>query len=437
MGVYNRIRLFVPSRRVHRGNPFILAIMLKVTTAMRKISGLRSRIWGVQGGQGAGKTFSILWIIADYANRTPNKEIFIASAELTKMRITVIKDFKKIMQSLGYWERSRFPGETLYIFPNGTFIKFIGLDKEDIGKGLRSDLMFVNEANKINFETYRELTSRAKRIIIDFNPNNKFWYHREVQTRRDCTHLNLTFNDNEQLSKEERAEILMYRTKGFDLQGNVINEYWANKWSIYGLGEIGGVEGRIFNWKPCSYLDYLKIDRPPIFWNDWGKSDPWAVGEAKYHDGRLLVHERNYRSENEWRQSLSVNQLRNIEGAGNEGLVTWRYKEMAIPQDSLIVCDSNRPEKILAIREMGWDYAFAAVKGPGSISAGIDTLQNLDVFYTDTSENIEFEQESYQWDTDRHGEVIDGKPKDINNHHMDGIRYVASYLLAEGVIRMA
>jgi phage terminase large subunit len=416
--------------------------MLKVTTALNKIASLRTRIWGVQGGQGAGKTFAILWLICDHANRTPKQEIFIASSELTKMRITVIKDFKKIMEALGYYEKSRFPGETMYLFPNGTFIKFIGLDKEDIGKGLRSDLMFVNEANKVNFETYRELTSRAKRIIVDFNPNNKFWYHREVMSRKDCTHLSLTFQDNEELSIEERTEILTYKEKGFDEKGNILNEYWANKWRIYGLGQIGGVEGRIFNWKKITYLDYLKIDRASIFYSDWGKSDPWAVGEAKYLDGQLFLHERNYRSENEWRASLNVAQLNNIEGRNpdgtvNEGLVTWRFNEMAIPKDHIIICDSNRQSKIIALRELGWDYAVGPIKGPGSINAGIDTLQNLDVFYTESSTNIEFEQEAYCWDTDRHGDVMDGKPKDINNHHMDGARYVAAYLASEGIIRVA
>jgi len=416
--------------------------MLKETTALRKIMNLKTRIWGVQGGQGAGKTFAILWLICDYAYKNADKEIFIASAELTKMRITVIKDFKKIMRDLGYFDKSRFPGETLYVFGNGTFIKFLGLDKEDVGKGLRSDLMFVNEANKTNFETYRELTSRAKRVIVDFNPNSKFWYHREVATRSDCTHVSLTFKDNEYLSKEERDEILGYKEKGYDMDGNVINEYWANKWRIYGLGEVGGVEGRIFNWKPCEYKDYLKIDRQTFFYSDWGKSDPWAIGEVKYLDGELYVHERNYMSENEWRQALSVNQLKNIEGQDehgktNEGLVTWRFNELAIPKNAYIVCDNNREEKILSVRDMGWDYAFAAVKGQGSIMAGIDVLQNLTVRYTDTSPNIEFEQENYQWDTDRFGDIIDGKPKDINNHHMDGIRYVASWLQSEGIIRLA
>lgn len=416
--------------------------MLKVTTALNKIAALATRIWGIQGGQGAGKTFSILWLICDYAYRTPNQEIIIASAELTKMRITVIKDFKKIMEALGYYERHRFPGETLYLFPNGTFIKFIGLDKDDVGKGLRSDLIFVNEANKVNFETYRELTSRAKKIIIDFNPNNKFWYHREVMPREDCTHLNLTYLDNECLSKEEVSEILRYKELGYAPDGTVLNEYWANKWRIYGLGQIGGVEGRIFHWKPTTYLDYLKIDRPAIFWSDWGKVDPWAVGEMKYLDGQLFVHERNYRSENEWRAALNVNQLRNIEGrrpdgTTNEGLVTWRFNEMQIPKDHIIICDSNRQSKIIALREMGWDYAVGPIKGAGSINAGIDALQNLDVFYTKESQNIEFEQEAYCWDVDRHGDMIDGKPKDANNHHMDGIRYGAAYLASEGIIRNA
>lgn len=429
-------------------------LSLKITTAMRRICGLTSRIWGVQGGQGAGKTFSILWILCDYAWRTPNKEIFIASAELTKMRITVIKDFKKIMRALGYYDKRRFPGDTLYLFPNGTFIKFIGLDTEDIGKGLRSDIMFVNEANKTNFDTYRELTSRARRVIVDFNPNSKFWYHREVMPREDCQHLNLTFLDNEYIPEEERLEILMYKSQGYALNdkgeyllddsGNpiIINEYWANKWKIYGLGEIGGVEGRIFQWKKRSYADYLKIDKPTIFYSDWGKSDPWAIGEFKYMDGEVYLHERNYRSENDWRASLSVQQLKNIEGRNpdgtpNEGLVTWRFNELFIPKNSYIVCDSNRPLKILALRDVGWEYAFAAVKGPGSINAGIDVLQNLDVFFTDTSTNIEFEQEVYQWDVDRNGDTIEGKPKDINNHHMDGARYVAAWLASQGIIKVA
>lgn len=414
---------------------------LKVTTALRKILALTARIWGIQGGQGAGKTIALLWLIVDHAWKSEAQEIYIASAELSKMRDTVCKDFIKVVKSLGMYSQIELigfeSGRPKAIFPNGSFIRFLGLDKEDIGKGLRSDVMFINESNKINFETFRELTARAGRVILDFNPNNKFWYHKEVKTRKDCQHLVLTYLDNEHCPQNEVDEILSYKAKGIAPDGSVLNEYWANKWRVYGLGEEGGVEGRIFYWNQCSYLEYLKIDKQTYFGCDWGKSDPWAIGEAKYHDGVLYVHERNYLSENQWRERMTDTELRQAGAKGDGfGIISWMFDRLAIPRDGLIVCDNN-PEKIISLREMGWEYAFAAVKGPGSINAGVDVLQNIDVVFTDQSENIEFEQENYCWAVDRDGEMIDGRPLDANNHHMDWIRYLASWLMLEGVIRAA
>src|SRR4051812_44258586 len=121
---------------------------MQQTTALRKIAALRKRIKGIQGGQGAGKTYAILILLTNHASGNPNKEIFIASEELSKMRITVIKDFITILKGFGIFQKENFVDGTLYRFTNGSFIKFIGLDKEDIGKGLRCDIVFVNEANK-------------------------------------------------------------------------------------------------------------------------------------------------------------------------------------------------------------------------------------------------------------------------------------------------
>ena len=121
---------------------------------------MRKRIWCIQGGQGAGKTYSILILILNTALKNSNREIYIASAELSKMRTTVIKDFVKVIHSFGMWDEVNFTGRDhgtpLCRFKNGSFVHFLGLDKEDIGKGLRSDIMYINEANKTNFETYRE-----------------------------------------------------------------------------------------------------------------------------------------------------------------------------------------------------------------------------------------------------------------------------------------
>ena len=40
---------------------------IKTTTALKKISSLKKRIWGIQGGQGAGKTYAILLILLNFA----------------------------------------------------------------------------------------------------------------------------------------------------------------------------------------------------------------------------------------------------------------------------------------------------------------------------------------------------------------------------------
>ena len=163
--------------------------MIQPTTALNKIAGSRKKITVVQGGQGASKTFSILMLLINHASSVEDREILILSAELTKMRLTVIKDFVKIMKMYGIYEDNRFIAGTLYRFRNNSFIKFIGLDKSDAGKGLRSDVAYFNEVNKIDSETYRQVASRTKKVYADFNPDAEFFINTEIVPRSDCDFL--------------------------------------------------------------------------------------------------------------------------------------------------------------------------------------------------------------------------------------------------------
>ena len=412
---------------------------MQATTALRKISSLKKKIWGIQGGQGAGKTYSILLLIINHCIVNKKKEVYIVSAELSKMRDTVIKDFVNICRFLNVKVSftGLINGSPRADFDSGSFVRFIGLDKEDVGKGLRSDIVFVNEANKTNFNTYRELTSRAKRIIIDFNPNKKFWFHNEILTRDDCDFLKLTFKDNEFLSNEERNEILRYKEKGFDNNGNVINQYWANMWRVYGLGEVGQVEGRIYNWKSISYEDYLKINKDVYYGVDWGKVDPFAIVEVKYNDGTLYVHEKNYKSENEIERELTQTQLHQIKAGDNEeqeGLMGWLFSKLNISKNCIISCDNNRPNKIRSLRRSGWERAVA-VGGKTDLINRIAILSGLDIIYTDCSKNIEYEQENYCYSKDNAG-TLQEKPIDQDNHTIDAIAYIVQKLFELGIIKI-
>lgn len=373
---------------------------MKTTTTLRKIASLKKRIKVIQGGQGAGKTYAILFLLINHASSNQDKEIFIVSAELTKMRITVIKDFINIMKSLGLYESSRMLGGTMYRFPNGSFIKFLGMDKEDIGKGLRSDIVFVNEANKIDFETYRELTSRAGKVILDFNPNARFWVHDEVVNRDDADFIKLTYKDNEYLSKEEVGEIERYKEKGYDAEGNIINEYWANKWRVYGLGLEGKIDGVIFqNWE----VGEFDFTLPYMYGCDWGFKDPFVIIKMAFDEKNKIA----YVDEKFYKSGLKPDEV-------------YKVMEANITDhDTPILADNSQPAMIRGVFDLGFNIMGLAKE---KVINGINQLQNYKIVVTPQSLNIIEELHNYIW-LDKRGEI----PIDLYNHTIDCMRYIEKY----------
>lgn len=397
------------------------------TTALYKIKALLkniSRVFVISGGQGAGKTISILMLIIDYAHRNEKKKISIISAELSKMKKTVIKDFLNIMEDWNMLKYGRWNiSENTFTFKNGTFIEFLGLDTHDVGKGMRRDLAYFNEGNKLKLESYRQVASRCKLNIVDFNPDKKFWAHDLIEGNN---FINLTFKDNEYLSKEEVESILDYYKKGYSDTGIIINEYWANIWRVYGLGEVGSVEGRIFtHFKPIPYPEYHEINHTKTYAIDWGKNHGFGIIEGKYdrYGNNFYAHELNYKSENKLISELSDGDKSFVNNAQNGGIIIYTVKKCGIPKDATIVCDSAVPDNIRLLRNHGWEYAYGIDKPKGSVMAGISLLQSTNVFYTDCSKGIELEHQSYQYRQDRTGTIDDEVLKE-NDDLIDPIRYL-------------
>lgn len=230
--------------------------MYKQTTALTKISNLNKTVRIIQGGQGSAKTVSIILIIISQAQNLPSQEITILQAELSKLKKTAILDFIKIMRGFGMWESNRWnKTASIYTFDNDSFIEFLGLDKADVGKGFRRDVVYFNEVNRkgITLDSYVQFASRARIVYADFNPDVNFFMHDEIIPDADTDFLLLTHKDNEYLPNHERKEILKYPIKGFhnpDLplellfeESNIKSKYWANKHRVYGLGMVGIIEG--------------------------------------------------------------------------------------------------------------------------------------------------------------------------------------------------
>jgi len=398
-----------------------------------------------QGSQGASKTISDLMLIIDWFRNNPKKEITICSAEKTKLIDTAFNDLKKICLDWGIWDEFKWNDNKSVLSSKSSktgFIEFIGLDKDDIGKGRRRDLIYINEVNKVPYNKFFDISQRAKKVICDYNPDKRFYIHELIN---DINFIKLDFTGNEKLSKEEIRNILGYKKKGYlldenddfvlDANGNrtILNQFFANKWQVYGEGNLGQVEGRIYNWKSIPYAEFLNLNKESYFGVDWGTVDPFAIVEAKYHDGNLYIHEHNYASENEIRRSLSSMDLHSINGADEDGLVSWLFQKLNIPKKKIIVCDNNRPNKIVSLRRVGYESAVA-VGGKSKLLDRIQMLQGLNIYFTDTSKNIELEQENYCYQKDKFG-VVQEEPIDQDNHTIDAVAYVVQKMFDFGVIK--
>ena len=171
--------------------------MFKRTTAINKLGKLTKRKKIIQGGTSAGKTYGILPLLINKATKHKRLEISIVSESIPHLKRGAMKDFLKILYDTNRFVRSHWNASNFkYTFANGSYIEFFSVDQEDRVRGARRNILYVNEANNINFDTYYQLAIRTDMDIwIDFNPTSEFWAHVEVLPDEDSELIILTYKD--------------------------------------------------------------------------------------------------------------------------------------------------------------------------------------------------------------------------------------------------
>lgn len=352
----------------------------------------------IQGGASASKTFSIMILLVSYAESYPNSLITVAGMTYNHLATGTIRDMKKILEETNRWEPERYnKTEKIYYFPNGSQIEFLSVDNMT-SRGPRRDVLFVNEANGLNYETFDQLATRTRDfVILDYNPSAKFWAHEElVEGKPDKTSfLTLTYLDNEALSKQERENIESRKPKE--------GEEPSNWWTVYGLGQIGSLEGNIYQgWEEVS-PEELHKGKLVRYGLDFGFSNDESALVAIYElEGNITGIE-----ELVYQKSILGSQYANILMSHN------------IDPNVLIVADSARPEIIAEIKANGYRI-IGADKNAGSVKRGIDRVAQKQVLYHGA--NLKREYLSYAWRKKRTGEILD-EPQDGNDHLMDALRY--------------
>lgn len=337
----------------------------------------------------AGKTIALLLILIDVAQSSKGKMISVVSETIPHLKRGAIRDFLNIMQSHHYYKDSNWnKTDYVYEFETGSKIEFFSADSQDKVRGPRRDILFINECNNISYETYTQLAIRTNDYIyLDYNPVSSFWVHEEIIPNLPHDFEIITYKDNEALPQAIKDE----------LERRKNNKYF---WQVYGLGEVGEVEGKI-------YKDWLMIDEIPHearlvrYGLDWGyTNDPTACVAVYEYDGGYILDEVIFQ------KGLSNKQIAD----------TLQNQQLA-----LVIADSAEPKSIDEVRSYGINIV-ASEKGRDSVVNGIQYVQDCRISVTKRSINLIKEYRNYFWIKDRDGKMIN-EPDAGFDHSMDSLRY--------------
>ena len=369
----------------------------KETTATKKVFALRKRIRAVAGGTSASKTISILFWLIDYAQSTQGELITVVSESYPHLSKGVMLDFENIMKQTKYWNDSRWHSTNhVYTFETGSKIEFFSVDTYGKAHGPRRDVLFINEANNLAYNIVDQLITRTRKIVwMDWNPSEEFWFYTEMKpTREDIDFITLTYLDNEALDEVTVQEIESHKH----------NKNW---WQVYGLGQLGEVEGRIYTgWQIIDEVPHnARLVRRGL---DFGYSqDPAALIDVYEYDGGYIWDEQLYQK-----------------GMSNQSLAEF-MKNLEHPQ-TLIIADSAEPKSIDELKMYGINV-LPTTKGPGSVNQRIQLVQGKRMSVTKRSVNTIKEYRNYFWMIDKNG-VILTTPEGGNDHSMDAGGYAMASL---------
>jgi phage terminase large subunit len=351
----------------------------------------------LRGGSRSGKSYSAVQYIIVKALEVPGTVISVVRKSFPSLRISTLRDFRSIMNSLGLWEEERYLAtEKAYRFDNGSMIEFLSIDDAEKRKGTKRDYLFIDEANELNYEDFFQLFIRTTyKTILAFNPSfsKQSWIYKQVAIHPEAEEFVSTYRDNPFLDPQIAAEIERLK--------DISPSYYA----VYGNAEFGMVEGLIFD--NVTIIDSLPEGSKLIGYGfDAGyTNDPSAI-VAMYDSGDDVIFD-----EIVYMKGLLTNQLANF--------ILGAYENYGKNE---VWIDSAEPR----LRDELYRYGInikSVVKGKDSIVSGIDIMKQQRILVTKRSSNLINEFFSYSWKKDKDGNTTN-EPEDLNNHGVDACRYV-------------
>ena len=362
-----------------------------------------------QGGTSSGKTYGILQHLFEEGARNNNEIITVVAEDVPSLKSGAYRDATAILNedevlSRWYPKEGRNKTDRYFKSLSGSVIEFKSFQDEYDARSGKRDRLFVNEANAVKYGIYEQLSLRTnKQTIIDFNPSARFWAHDNLFGRDDVEWVVTTYRNNAFLNDNIRQKIESYQPTPENIKRGTANEY---RWKVYGLGEVGRLEGLVFPDFQVS-SDFPQEYKWRVFGMDFGfTNDPTTLVEIRYAHGNLY-----------WKQHIYETGLTNPD-------ISAELKKLSIDPNELIIADSAEPKSIEELKRAGWNVK-GAIKGADSINQGIDAIKRYNSYIHSNSKDLIEEFSSYTWKKDKNGNALN-KPIDEFNHGIDAGRYALS-----------
>lgn len=346
----------------------------------------------IEGGTAASKTYSVLQFLTLVTLHTKSPLIVsVVSESVPHLKRGAMRDFMNILAEDfqdARWNRT----DSIYTFGKG-IIEFFSADEPSKLRGGRRDILFLNEANNIVYDGYRELDVRTRRLTIaDWNPVSEFWAHQNnLLTDPANAYIHATYLDALNVIPPEVVA---------NIESNKDRD--PNWWNVYGLGKLGKIEGLVYPYfEQCDTLPAGDA----FFGLDFGYSnDPSVLTKNVIQGEKLYSQELFYEA-----------------GLTNDA-IAHKMDELGVKRNhDEIFADSAEPKSIDEIHKFGFNIK-PAPKGEGSVEFGHQKVRQYKQFWTKDSLNGIKEQRNFRYIADKDGKFTE-KTTHQFSHGMDSRRY--------------
>ena len=386
---------------------------------------LHPRYISNKGGTRSTKTYSTLQFLhllipkVDKAGDITS----VVSETIPHLKKGALRDFENIighpLKGDPHWNAT----DMVWTYDNGAKLEFFSCDNASKVHGSQRKRLFVNEANHIAYEIFRQMAVRTSSIIfLDYNPASVCWIQQNIECKDNCILIRSTYKDNPFLSQQQILEI----------EGNKSDKNW---WKVYGEGIEGTLDGLIYEFEQIDHMPPRNADKPQgektaeelyadslqeIQGIDFGfTNDPTARVQV-YADPKrkhAYIRERCYRTHMQNRHIIED------------------LKEDGVSRRAEIFADCAEPKSIADIQDAGFNVIACDKDAPvksDKLKFQLQWMQGWKFFVTKDSLNLIEELRNYTWAKDKDGNLLN-EPIDKWNHCFTGDTLV---MTDNGIVRI-